>query len=49
MNLTPLSKDVFKVIGWPEAEIVFTRGAQNSVVGFKFSMINTKNIQFIKR
>lgn len=48
MNLTPLCKDVFLVDGWAEAEITFIRDVENNITGFKFSMINTKNIEFHK-
>ncbi len=49
MTLAPLRKDVFLVVGWPEAEITFTRDTENIITGFSFSMINTKNIVFCKK
>lgn len=48
MNLAAQSKDVFEVVGWPEAEITFVRDAKNKIIGFSFSMINVKNIEFSK-
>ena len=49
IQLSPSAKDEFIVEGWAAAKIKLLRTANNMVSGFKFSMINTKNIQFIKR
>ena len=49
MSLTPVRKDVFIVDGWGAAEITFTRDIENTITGFSFSMINSKNLMFSKK
>ncbi len=49
IQLNPSAKDEFVVEGWAMAKIKLLRTPNNMVSGFKFSMINTKNIHFTKR